>query len=52
MSLATPQNLLLKKGPSFVPTLLDVNWLTLQKDFDKFVNQLRYQLKHTNQFRS
>ena len=28
---------------------LDVNWLTLWKDFDKFKNQLRYQLKHTNQ---
>ena len=49
MSLTTPQKLLLKKGPSFVPTPSDNNWLTLRKDFDKFVNQLRYQVKHTNQ---
>ena len=49
MSLKTPQKLLFKKGPPFVPTPSDVKWLTLRKDFDKFVNQLRYQLKHTNQ---
>ena len=49
ISLKTPQKWLLKKGPSFVPTPSDINWLTLRKDFDKFVNQLRYQLKHTNQ---
>ena len=49
MSLTTPQKSLLKKGPSFVPTPSNVNWLTLRKVFDKFVNQSKYQLKHTNQ---
>ena len=49
MFLSRPQKSLLKKGPSFVPTPSDVNWLMLRKDFDKFVNQLRYQLKYNNQ---
>ena len=49
MSLTTAQKSLLKKGPSFVPTSSNVNWLTLWKDFGKFDNQLKYQLKHTNQ---
>ena len=49
MFLTTPQKSLPKKGPYFVPITSDVNWLTLRKDFDKFVNQLRDQFKHTNQ---
>ena len=42
VSLTTPQKSILKKGPCFVPTPSDVTWLTLRKDFDKFINQLRY----------
>ena len=38
VSLKTPQKLLLKKEPSFVPTSSEVNWLTSRKDFDKLVN--------------
>ena len=49
MSLTMPQKPLLKKGPSFVPTPSEVNWLRLQKDFEKFVTQLRYQLKLNQQ---
>ena len=44
-----PQKPLLKKGPSFVPTPSDVNWLRLQKDFEKFITQLRYRLKLNQQ---
>ena len=39
---------MLKKGPSFVSTPSNVNWFKLRKDFGKFVNQIRYQLKHSN----
>ena len=49
MSFTMQQKPLLKKGPSFVPTPSDVNWLRLQKDFEKFVTQLRYQLKLNQQ---
>ena len=44
-----PQKPLLKKGPSFVPTPSDVNLVRLQKDFKKFITQLRYQLKLNQQ---
>lgn len=32
---------LCSKGPSFVPTPVNYNWLQLQKDFDSFKNRLR-----------
>ena len=35
----------LAKEPTFVPTPTSVNWLDLHKDFDQFVNQLRYKFK-------
>ena len=34
------------KGPSFVPTPSDVNWYEMRKDFDKFVNQLRFKARN------
>ena len=39
------QKSVLAKGPTFVPTPTSVNWLDLRKDFDKFVNQWRYEFK-------
>ena len=41
IELTQHQQSLLKKGPSFIPTTKDVNWLKLYQDFDKFTNQLR-----------
>ena len=35
------------KGSSFVPTPSDVNWYEMRKDFDKFVNQLKFKAKNT-----
>ena len=32
--------------PSFVPTTSDVNWYEIRKDFDKFVNQLRFKARN------
>ena len=43
--LTLSQKSALAKGPIFVPTPTSVNWLDLRKDFDKFVNQLRYEFK-------
>ena len=40
--LTTPQKSILAKGPSFIPTPNDVNWLNVRKDLDSFINQLRY----------
>ena len=40
--LTTPQKSLLAKGPSFIPTPNDVNWLNIRKELDSFINQLRY----------
>ena len=39
------QKSVLAKVPRFVPTPTSVNWLDLRKDFDKFVNQWRYEFK-------
>ena len=39
------QKSVLAKGSTFVPTPTSVNWLDLRKDFDKFLNQLRYEFK-------
>ena len=33
---------LLRKGPSFIPNPTDTNWFNLKRDFDNFVNKLRY----------
>ena len=43
--LTPSQKSVLPKGPTFLPTPTSVNWLDLHKDFDKFVNQLRYEFK-------
>ena len=40
--LTTPQKSVLAKGPSFIPTPNDVDWLNIRKDLDSFINQLRY----------
>ena len=45
--LTEAQKRLLMKGPSFVPTPSDVNWYEMRKDFDKFVNQIRFKAKNT-----
>ena len=44
--LTEAQKSLLMKGPSFVPAPSDVNWYEMRKDFDKFVNQLRFKAKN------
>ena len=43
--LTPSQKSVLAKGPTFVSTPTSVNWLDLRKDFDTFVNQLRYGFK-------
>ena len=43
---------LLQKGPSFVPTPSDINWYEVWRDFDKFVNQLRYRVTHSTEITS
>ena len=35
---------LLRKGPSFIPTPTDIKWYNLRRDFDSFVNKLRYRV--------
>ena len=40
--LTTPQKSVLAKGPSFIPTPNDINWLNVTKELDSFTNQLRY----------
>ena len=52
MELSESQKLLLQKGPSFVPTLSDVNWYEVRGDFDKFVNQLCYRVTHSTDITS
>ena len=47
--LSESQKSLLQKGPSFVPTLSDINWYEVRRDFDKFVNQLRYRVTHSTE---
>lgn len=39
--ISTPMKELCAKGPSFVPTPLNYDWLQLQKDFDSFRNRIR-----------
>ena len=45
--LTTPQKSVLTKGPSFIPTPNDVNWLNVRKDLNSFINQLRYFANNT-----
>ena len=45
--LSQSQKSLLRKGPSFVPTPSDISWYEVRKDFDKFINQLRYRVTHS-----
>ena len=40
--LTTQQKSVLAKGPSFIPTPNEVNWLNIIKELDSFFNQLRY----------
>ena len=42
--LSHAEQALLKKGPSFIPTPTDINWHNLRRDFDSFVNKLRYRV--------
>ena len=44
--------MLLRKGPSFVPTPSDINWHEVRRGFDKFVNQLRYRVTHSTEITS
>ena len=32
----------MKKGPSFIPTLTDINWYDVRKDFTKFMKKIRH----------
>ena len=50
--LSESQKSLLRKGPSFVPTPSDINWYEVRRDFDKFVNQLRYRVTHSTEITS
>ena len=40
--LSEDQKTLLKKGPSFIPTLTDINWYDVRRDFTKFINIIRH----------
>ena len=40
--LSEDQKTLLKEGPSFVPTPIDINWYGVHKDFTNFVNKIRH----------
>ena len=51
-NLSELQKSLLKKGPSFVPIPSDINWYEVRRDFDKFVNQLRYRVTHFTEITS
>ena len=35
---------LLRKGPSLISTPTYINWYRLRRDFDSFVNKLRYRV--------
>ena len=41
LNLTLAQKLLLAIGPSFIPSLADINWYELGKYFTSFSNQLR-----------
>ena len=47
--LTTPQKSILAKGPSFIPTPNYFNWLSVRKEWDSFINQLRYIANNTFQ---
>ena len=40
--LAIPQRSVLAKGPLFIPTPNDVNWLSVRKELDSLINKLWY----------
>ena len=40
--LTTLQTSVLAKGPSFIPTPNDASWLSIRKELDSFINELRY----------
>ena len=45
LNFTSPQKPLLAKGPLFIHTPVDINWLELRKDFTSFANKLRYKNK-------
>ena len=47
--LTTPQKSVLVKSPSFIATPNDVNWLSLRKELNSFINQRRYFVKNAFQ---
>ena len=51
-NLSELQKSLLKKEPSLAPTPSDINWYEVRRDFDKFVNQLRYRVTHFTEIAS
>ena len=38
----------MRKGPSFIPHPTDMNLLNVKRDFDNFVNKLRYMATKQN----
>ena len=38
----------MRKGPSFILNPTDINWFNLKRDFDNFVNKLRYMATKAN----
>ena len=42
--LSPAEQSLLRKGSSFIPTPTDINWSNLRRNFDSFVNKLRYRV--------
>ena len=47
--LTTPQKSVLVKSPTFIATPNDVNWLSLRKELNSFINQRRYFVKNAFQ---
>ena len=45
--LSVGEKSLLRKGPSFVPNPIDINWQNLKRDFDNFVNKLHHHASKT-----
>ena len=46
--LSDAEKSLLRKCPSFIPNPTDINWFNLKRDFDNFVNKLRYMATKPN----
>ena len=47
--LTIPQKSVLVKSPSFIATPNDVNWLSLRKELNSFINQRQYFVKNAFQ---